>query len=168
MDTTNDLAGDPLRMVRTETVANTIATVVIAAVIAWLMFGGQPSITALAAPPGGIFGIAPGTFNFTLLVTLVLTSVIRGRVRRGRVGRLPVSGLAARLPRHLLLRAVALATVTTVAFVPLTFGLVRAGIGAGVFPAAWSFAAIVAFFCAYFALVSLVVTPPIVRRALAD
>jgi hypothetical protein len=168
MNSADGTAADPMRMVRTETAINTVATVVIAGAISWLLFRGQDSIPALAAPPGGIFGIVPGTFNFTLLVTLVLTLVIRGRLRAGRVRRLPPAGIVARLPRHAFARALVLAAATTLAFVPLTFALVRAGIGAGLLTNSWSFAGMLAFFCAYFAVVALAVTPLIVRRALAD
>jgi hypothetical protein len=161
---------DPDATVRTETLANTAITVVLAAAIAWLMFRGQSQIEALAPPPGGIFGIVPGTFNFTLLVTIVLTLVIRGRVRRGRAQRWPAGRPlpATWLPRNVVLRGLAFAAAMTLTLVPATFLLVRGGIAAGVLPAAWPFGAMLALFCAYFGLLAYLVTPPVVRRALAD
>jgi hypothetical protein len=161
---------EPDAMVRNETVANTVITVVLAAAITWALFHGQSTIPALAPPPGGIFGLLPGTFNFTLLVTIVLTLVIRGRVRRGGVGRWP-TGRAVPLrwlPANVVLRGLVLAAVVTLVLVPATFLLVRAGIGAGVLPYEWSFAGMLLLFCAYFGLLALWVTPVIVRRALAD
>jgi hypothetical protein len=161
---------DPDAMVRDETVANAVITVVLAAAIVWALFHGQSAIRALAPPPGGIFGLLPGTFNFTLLVTVVLTLVIRARVRSGRVGRWPTARAVPLrwLPANVVLRGFALAAVATIAFVPATLLLVRAGIGAGVLPAEWSFAGMLLLFCAYFGVLALWVTPVIVRRALAD
>ncbi|HRX89743.1 MAG TPA: hypothetical protein P5528_09880 [Steroidobacteraceae bacterium] len=158
-------------MVRRETVANTLATIVIAAVLTWLIFRGQASIEPLAAAPDGIFGILPGTFNFTLLVTIVLSLVIRARVRRGAVGRLaPGEGsrVGAALPGNVLLRGIVLALIVTLLFVPLTYGLCYALSAAGVLPDRWTFAGMLAFFVAYFTLLAWLVTPVIVWRALRD
>jgi hypothetical protein len=96
--------------------------------------------------------------------------VIRGRVRRGRVHRWPAGRPlpASWLPRNVVLRGVAFAAAMTLALVPATFLLVRGGIAAGVLPAAWPFGAMLALFCAYFGLLAYLVTPPVVRRALAD
>jgi hypothetical protein len=162
--------GDPDAMVRNETVANTAITILLAAAIVWALFHGRAAIPALAPPPGGIFGLLPGTFNFTLLVTIVLTLVVRGRVRKGRVGRwAPGRAVPLRwLPANVVLRGLALAALATLAFVPATYLLVRAGIGTGVLPAEWSFGAMLLLFCAYFGLLALWVTPVVVRRALAD
>ena len=161
---------DPDATVRAETLANTAITVVIAAAVTWLLFRGQSSIPALAPPPGGIFGILPATFNFTLLATIVLTLVIRARVRRGRVHHWPAGRpLPARwLPRNLVLRGVAFAAATTSLLVPTTFLLVRGGIAARLLPAQWSFGGMLALFCVYFGLLAFLITPAVVRRALAD
>jgi len=169
-ETANVAPRDPAATVRTETVANTVATVVIASVLVWLLFGGQSEIPALAEPPGGIFGIVPGTFNFTLLVTLVLTLVIRARVRRGVAAPVPRTAPArfAWLPANVVLRALALAAATTLLFVPATFALVWAATAAGLLPSTWSFAGMLAFFDVYFVLVALAITPAIVWRALRD
>lgn len=163
-------SADAETTVRIETAVNTVATIVIAAAVSWLLFGGEAAVVALARPPGGIFGILPGTFNFTLLVTLVLTVVLRRRRARGRVGRASLDGaaVAGALPRHLLLRAVALALTATVLFVPATAALVWLAIARGVVAPAWSPGGMLAFYCSYFALLALAVTPSVVRRALAD
>jgi hypothetical protein len=162
---------EPGPMVRRETLANVLATVSIAAAIAWLAFRGAGPYPSLAPPPGGIFGILPGTFNFVLLVTLALTLVVRGRVARGAVRRAaPDEGVrrGARLPRNALLRALALAAATTLLFVPATYALVWLATSAGLLPPAWSFAGMLAFFEAYFVAVALFVTPAIVWQALRD
>jgi hypothetical protein len=162
---------DAAAVVRRETIANTVATAVIAALLTVLIFRGRDLIPAFEAPPGGIFGILPGTFNFTLLVTLVLSQVIRARVRRGGAPRAPrVAGLlrGAWLPSNLLLRALLLAAVATVLLVPLSAGLVRGLVGLGVLPEAWSLAGMGGYFVLHFVVLSLLVTPPVVWRALQD
>ena len=157
------------RLVRRETVLNTVLTAVIAAALTWVLFHGRAGIAPLAPVPDGIFGILPGTFNFTLLVTLGLSASIRHRVARGRVTRIAVvPGRAARLPRLLLLRALLLAAAATVLLVPLTYGVVWTCLRAGFIPALWSFTGMTVFFVAYFCALSLIITPWVVWRALQD
>ncbi len=166
-----DAAGPHALAVRRETIANTIATAVIAVLLSWLIFRGRDAIGAFEAPPGGIFGILPGTFNFTLLVTVVLTLVVRGRVRRGDIARLAAnegSMRGASLPANLLLRAVALALVATLLLVPLSAGAVYALIVGGLLPERWSLVGMSGFFALHFVVLSLLVTPVVVWRALRD
>ena len=158
-------------MVRKETVGNIIATVVIAALLSWAVFRGETQIAAFAPVPGGIFGILPGTFNFTLLVTIALTLITRRRVRAGLYRRLePCEGLqiGAALPRSVLLRALMLAAIATIIYVPVGAGVSWAGIRVGLIPGAWSFAGMLFFFVLYFAALAVVLTPVVLWRALRD
>lgn len=164
-------SGSHAVVVRRETVANTVATAVIAALLSLVIFRGRDSIPPLEAPPGGIFGILPGTFNFTLLVTIVLTLIVRARVRRGQLAR-PGSGegsmRGARLPANVVARGLVMALLATLVLVPLSGGLVYGLVGAGLLPARWSLAGMGGYFVAHFVVLSLVVTPVVVWRALRD
>ena len=158
-------------LVRRETISNTIATAAIAVILTWLLFRGQASIRALSAPPGGIFGILPGTFNFTLLVTLALTFITRKRVSRQQVRRLAAhegKTLGAKLPGNALARALLLAVCFTAICVPVAYGLIQVATSVQWLPQAWSLAGMAVFFVVYFVLLSLAVTPLVVWRALRD
>jgi len=158
-------------MVRKETLGNLVATMVIAALLCWLIFRGETRIPAFAPPPGGIFGILPGTFNFTLLVTVALTLITRRRMRAGLYRRLePGEGpnFGAKLPQRLMLRAVALALVATLLFVPVGAVGTWLAIQLGVVAAEWTFLGMTLFFIGYFALLAWVVTPVVLWRALRD
>ena len=152
-------------MVRKETIGNTIASIVIAAILTWLLLHGRGSIPALGAPPRGIFGIFPGSFNFTLLVTIVLTLIVRRRVKSAVVAR---RAAASRLPGNVVLRGLLLALAALLLAAPTVFILVRLVIAAGLLPSLWSIGGMIGFYAAYFALLSLLITPLIVRRALSD
>ena len=167
----DDVLAAAQRLVRRETVVNLAVSAVLAAFVGWLIFRGDTALVALAPPLGGVFGIVPGTFNFTLLVTLGLSMVIRKRVRAGAAPLLDASHAGtrwARLPQPLSLRALTLAVLATLTFVPLTLLLVRVAIGAGLLPAQWSFAGMLGFFVVYFVLLTWAVTPIVVWRALLD
>jgi len=158
-------------MVRAETTINTVVTIVIAGVLSWLIFRGETAIAPLDAPPRGIFGILPGTFNFTLLVTLALTLITRRRLRAGlfpRFGEQEGPRVGARLPANVVLRAITLAVAATIVCVPVGGGVVWAGVRGDILPATWSFAGMLLFFTVYFAALSLFVTPIILWRALRD
>ena len=158
-------------MVRKETVLNVVVTVVIATLLSWAVFRGETRIAAFAPVPGGIFGILPGTFNFALLVTTALTLITRRRVRAGLYRRLdPGEGmrLGAALPRSVLLRALVLAAIATVIYVPVGSGLAFAAIRVGLIPGIWSFAGMLAFFVLYFVALAVVLTPVVLWRALRD
>lgn len=159
------LLAEQAAMVRKETIANTIASVVIAAMLTWLIFHGRPAIPALDSPPGGIFGIFPGTFNFTLLVTIALTLIVRKRVNTALVARRVA---VTQLPTNVLLRGLVLALAATTLMAPTGLALVYMGIHAGLLPALWSLYGMMGFFVSYFALLSVLITPVIVRRALSD
>ena len=159
------------RLVRKETAINTVITAVVAAVLSWVIFRNQADIRALAAPPAGIFGILPGTFNFSLLVTIGLTLVIRARVRGGIAARLAAadgSRVGSGLPANIVLRGLVLALLATLTFVPVTTAAVWVAMQTGIVPAAWTFAGMLLFFVVYFVVLSLVITPIVVWRALRD
>ena len=169
--TPNAADSDLLVMVRRETIGNTVASAVIAAALTWLIFADQTATPALAAPPGGIFGILPGTFNFTLLVAVALTLITRRRVGRGQCRRAQVDEgvrVGVSLPGNVLLRALTLAGIVSAVLVPLTYLLVWAGIRFGWIPQEWPFVGMLVLFVGYFVLLSLIVTPIVVWRALRD
>ena len=158
-----------VQLVRRETTTNALVTAVLAALISWLLFRGRTGIPAIGGGTDGIFGIIPGTFNFTLLVTLVLTLVTRGRVRRGAPNRLPAQGLLARaLPDNVLLRSLMLAFLLTLTLVSLTYAAGLTAIRTGVLPPTWSFAGLLLFYVVYFVALALIVTPIVIWRALSD
>ena len=152
-----------------ETLINTLLTAVIAAALSWLLFQGREHIPALGPVPDGIFGIIPGTFNFTLLVTIGLTLSIRARRRRGTAPRLAsIRGAVAALPSNVVARALALAVLLSVLLTPSGYGLVEVMIRSDLAASTWSFLGITCFFVVYFCLLSLIVTPLVAWRALAD
>ena len=158
-------------LVRKETAINTVITAVIAAVLSWVIFRNQADVRALTTPPGGIFGILPGTFNCSLLVTIGLTFVIRGRVRRGAAARVaPADGsqLGASLPANVVLRGLVLALLATLTFVPVATLAVWTSVRTGLVLSSWTFAGMTLFFVVYFVILSLVITPIVVWRALRD
>ena len=107
-------------MVRLETIVSTaINAIVPTAIIAAL--GVAPPATLFGDDDGLIRGLVPGTGVATLLMTLVVTALVRARMRRGIVPPVaPASlpGLAAMLPRSLILRAVVMALAAVVVLVP--------------------------------------------------
>ena len=158
-------------MVRRETFANTIATAVVAVGITWVAFHNRALVPVFEAPPGGVFGIVPGTFNFSLLVTLILTRVVRARVRNGRIARGDVPGLAGftrLMPRNVLVRALLVACVMSLIFLPLTYGSIWIALNAGLLPQAWSVLGMEVLFGVHFTLLSVVVTSLVVAAALRD
>ena len=165
------LAPQQRDLIRKETIVNTLATAVIAVLLTWLIFHGRETIQVFDAPPYGLFGILPGTFNFTLLVTLALTLITRARVRRGQVehlDRVQTPSLIAALPVNVVLRALTLALSAVVFLASLTFGVVWLLIRAGLLPPQWTFPGIAALFLVHFVVLSLLVTPVVVWRALQD
>ncbi len=156
-------------VIRAETAINTAVTAVIAGLITWLIHHGRESIPLFGLPAGGLFGILPGTFNFTLFVTVVLTLVIRARVRRGACASLSRDLKSTRLlPPNLLLRGLLLAFVMTVILVPAGYGIAWMTTGTGDVSPAWRLPGLTVFYVVYFVMLSLVVTPLVVARALQD
>jgi hypothetical protein len=77
---------------------------------AWLVFGGRTFIEA-AGPRGFAVDFLPQTFMVTFMSTLIPTWLTRRRVRAGLIQKLPAP--VSRLPRSLILRALAFALVAT-------------------------------------------------------
>ena len=155
-------------VIRTETAINTVVTAVIAALITWLLFRGRGPVPLFGLPGGALFGIVPGTFNFSLLVTLVLTLVIRGRVRRRACASAGErTGVHALLPANVLLRALLLAGAMTLLLVPSGYALAWL-ITHGAPAPAWRLPALTLFYVVYFAVLALILTPLVVARALRD
>ncbi len=166
-----DLNAAQAAMIRKETLINTVATAVIAAALSWAIFRGNSSIVALSPPVGGILGILPGTFNFTLLVTIALTLITRRRVRSGLcppLARDAMKGIRGALPSNVIARAIVLAAMATLAFVTVCEGGVWLAIRLNAVPIEWSFPGMLGFYVVYFVVLSLVVTPIILSRSLAD
>lgn len=159
------LAPDIRRILLAETLINVAASALIAAVITWLTFRGKTDVDWVGGPESGAFGIVPGTFMFTAVVTIVLSIIMSKRVERGAVSSLPPANLPTPLrwlPANVALRGVALGALAWLALVPLTMVLLRA-----VGPESTSFGALMIFYVAYFALLALIIVPIIVLRAVA-
>lgn len=166
---TNPARASVAAITRRETISNVIASAVIAGLIAWLAFRRATGIEPFAAPPGGVFGIIPGTFNFSLLVTVVLTLILRRRFRGGPAF-VTGSGEGSRrqLPANVVVRALVLAAGATLLFVPATMLLIWLGTRAGLLPVTWSVSGMITFFVVYFVLLTWALTPVIVKGALND
>ena len=153
------------QMVRRETLIGVLGNAVVALIVVWLLFGGSGPIPVLGTD-GGAFGVVPGTFMFTLGMTIGLTRSVRGKVRRGRVQQLApeaTSRLARALPQPLIVRALTLAVAAWLCLVPLTIGLL-----AWLAPPDWSLGYVLAFNVLYFTVMCLLVVPTVVWRALCD
>lgn len=74
------LPADARRVLIQETVVNTVISGALAALITWLIFRGRQDIPLLGGPESGVFGIVPGTFMFSALVTLALSLIMRAVV----------------------------------------------------------------------------------------
>lgn len=164
---TNPARSSAAEIIRRETISNVIASAVIGGLIAWLLFRGATAIEPFAKPPGGVFGIIPGTFNFSLLVTVVLTLILRRRFRGGPAFETG-SGSKRQLPANVAVRGLVLAAGATLLLVPATMLLIWLGTRAGLLPATWSASGMIAFFVVYFVLLTWVLTPVIVKGALND
>lgn len=153
------------RLVRNETLIGVVGNGLIAAIVVSLLYAAQQRIP-LFGRDGGAFGLVPGTFMFTLGLTVGLTLTIRGRVRKGRVPRLLGGAgfsLGAGLPGNVVARALLLALIAEFCLVPVTLGLLWL-----VAPREWSFHAVLALNVAYFMLLAALVVPVVAWRALRD
>lgn len=153
-------------MVRHETLIGVIGNGVIAAIIVSLLYASRQSIP-LFGRDGGAFGLLPGTFMFTLGLTIGLTLTIRRRMRRGQVPRLGREAdpaiVGRSLPGNVIARALLLALLAEVSLLPLTFGLLWL-----LAPREWSFPAVLALNAGYFMLLAALVVPVVAWRALRD
>lgn len=157
--------GPQRRMVRRETLIGVLGNAAIAAIIVSLLFASRGEVPVLGRD-GALFGIVPGTFMFTLGMTIGLTLTLRARVRKGLVPRIPRGSSpapGAALPRNVVLRAVLLGAIAELCLVPPTFALLWL-----LAPPTWSFPVVLAANVAYFATLASFAIPVIAWRALAD
>lgn len=155
--------------VKGETRISIVLSVIISLLFAWAVFppGG-------AIPMGGMGGIAfdlvPTTFMIVLMTTIALSLLTHARRRKGAVGVLALEAgaphwgvrLARRLPRHFLLRAVALALGACAVFIPamlLILFIARVS--------DMAFVPFLLFKAVYGAFLAALFTPPILIAALA-
>ena len=108
------------RAVRTETIVSIAINSLIPAAIIWFVEAHPPQ--TLIGERGILASMLPAAGLATLLMTLVLTSIVRARVRKGSLPALDwpraERGAMALIPRNLILRAVALALLALVLLVP--------------------------------------------------
>lgn len=147
------------RILATEAAVSVVPNAVVSALFVWLVFGGHGPIP-LWGLHGLAFDLVPTTFMLTLMTTIALTLIVRARRRKGLAGAAP--GFPP-LPRALPLRAVALALLLCLVFVPLSVLLLRLG-----WSGDWSYGRVMAFKIAYGVAVGLVATPLAVLAALRD
>lgn len=148
--------------VRAETLVSVAINAVVPAAIIRVLAAPPP--VALLGDPPLLPGLLLGSGLATLLMTLVVTTLIRGRVRAGRVPPLTtVPAFARWLPATLAARAVVMAGVAVVVLVPLWAALV---VGLDLLPLTANRLALFNF--VFGASVGLTMTPPVVVRALAD
>jgi len=158
------LPGDTRRVLAQETVLNTVISGILTALITWLIFGNQEDIPLLGGPESGAFGIVPGTFMFSAVVTLALSLIMRGRINKGSVTRLPAGSLSLLrklLPSQVFLRSIAAGLIMWLLLVPTTLLLLSA-----LAPSSISFTGLLVLFVAYFVVLTLIVVPAVILRSL--
>lgn len=157
------LSADHRRYLRTETLINTIVNTVISAVFVWVAFRGMTSIS-LWGNPGLAFDLLPTCVAITLFSTVVLTLLTRARLKRGRVALLTSArGPAAWLPGNVVVRALTSAAIVTIIAVPLSVAVLKL-VGAD----GASFNQVLVFKICYGAVLSALISPPLLMRAFAD
>ncbi|HTU12093.1 MAG TPA: hypothetical protein VMG08_14475 [Allosphingosinicella sp.] len=148
------------RYIVTETLLSMAVNAAFSAGFAFLIFGGRSEI-GLWGPSGLALDFAPQTFVIALMSVLVPTALTRRRMRSGALER--SSGASSRLPRNLLVRALLVAVLAT-----LALGGAATLLLATNWPGPLTFAAVLPLKIVYGALVASVVTPLALRAALLD
>lgn len=154
------------RNLQSETAISVVANTAVSGLFAWGLFHGAKSIPLWGAQ-GIVVDLVPTVFMITLALTIALTLITRGRLRKGKLP-LPAwsrsdLGVIGRLPSRVALRAPALAVCMTLALVPLSaMLLVLAGVES------MRFTTFFFFKLAYGAAFAVLVTPIILLRAFAD
>ena len=146
------------RVLVVEAAISIVPNAVVSAFFVWLLFRGVDAIP-LWGMKGVAFDLLPTTFMLTLMTAFALTLIVRARRRKG----LAAATGAARLPRHLVLRAVSLALLMCLLFVPASVGLLSLG-----WDGDWSYNRMMVFKIVYGVAVGLVATPLVVLAALRD
>ncbi len=111
------------RNLQSETAISVVANTAVSGIFAWGLFHGVESIP-LWGTQGIVVDLVPTVFMITLVLTIALTLITRGRLRKGKLP-LPAwsrsdLGLIGRLPARIALRAPVLALCMTLALVPLS------------------------------------------------
>jgi hypothetical protein len=146
--------------VRRETLIAVVVNCVIAAALTWITVEPSRPSVLVGGPGAGAFGILPGTFLFTFLLSLGLSFALRARIRRGELcAEDRETALWVRLlPRNVLLRAFLLAAAATFLGPPATFSLLH-----WLAPGTAPFSVALTVNIVYFALLACLVVPVIVR-----
>lgn len=161
-----ELSPELRKNLRVETAISIVANTIVSGLFAWGIFHGVEVI-----PLWGAKGIAvdliPTVFMITLALTIALTLITRGRIRKGKLPRPAWSrkdlGLIRLMPANVGLRAFAFAALMTVILVPLSvLLLVVANVSD------MSFNVFFVFKLIYGAMYAVLVTPLILLRAFAD
>jgi hypothetical protein len=153
------LGAEQRRFLIVETVVNSILSGLLSAGFVWLIFGGRDLIP-LWGTNGLAFDLVPTVFMITLMMTLGLTLFTRLRCSKGRA---PMMEGRSRLPRNVVLRALAMALAATIIVVPLSVGLL-ALIG----PQTWTYSAVMLFKIVLGVVLAAIITPVIVAGAMRD
>jgi len=146
--------------IRQQSLVAVVANGVISALFVWLFFGGLARVD-LWGERGLAFDLVPTVFMITLMTTIGLTFFTRSRVRSGALAQVETTPV--RLPRFPPLRGLLLALGFTLVIVPVAVALL-----ALVWGAPWSLPAVYAFKILFGAALGFIVTPVILRLALAD
>lgn len=150
---------------RQETVISTAINALVPAAIIWLLDVTPPQ--RLIGPDTILGAIVPASGLATLIMTFVLTLIVRARVAKGAVPPLTwpraERGVYRFVPQLLPLRALALALLAIILLVPATWALVAVS---GILPLTKVGALV--FNIAFGAMVGVVLTRFVVLPALAD
>lgn len=155
-----EIGAEARNYIAKETMISIIMASLLSAGFCFLIFLGNDPIAFWGAG-GFAFDFLPQTFMIGLLGTIIPTLLTRKRTKGRSLERLPRP--TPRLPRPVIVRALAIAIAGTLLFVPLTVGGIHlAGIET------FSFLSALAIKVTYGAVVALLLTPLIVRQALSD
>lgn len=154
------MTGSQKRYIVRETLVGIILNIVVSAIFVWLMFHGLPRI-GLWGMEGLAFDLVPTTFMITLMTTIALTFITRGRMRAGVVA--PMRSIGPALHGFPPLRGLILGLLFTIALVPPIIGVL-----AFLWRRDWSYGEVMGFKIVYGASLGAVVTPVVLRLALAD
>ena len=153
------------RIVRQETIVSVVINALVPAGIIWFLD---------AAPPGSLFGnhpllaaILPAAGLATFMMTMILTTLIRLRVRKGVLPRLDwptvERGMMRLIPANLVLRAGVLAVLAILLLVPTALLVIRV---LGVLP--FTKVEFLYFNLVFGAIVGLIMARFVVLHALSD
>ncbi len=158
------LSAEHRKYVTGETVVSTVINTILSVVFAFLAAGGQDRVP-LWGGRGMAVDFVPTVFMITLVTTIAVTLITRKRMRAGKVAPLPAGegGPLAWAPRNAFARGFTYASLAAAVLVPLSIGVLHL-LRVDELP----LMTFVAFKAVYGAVLSLLITPPIVRAALAS